>query len=255
MRERLDYWRRLIATALSFTTFGLGGLLLRLFVFPLINLITPDPLQKRYRSRLVVSTTFRWFVELMHWLGVLNYEIIGQEKLGRPGQLIIANHPSLIDVVFLIAFVRDANCVVKGSHWRNPFTRGPITAAQYVDNGSTLQMIEQSIEALENNQTLIIFPEGTRTKPQEALHFQRGAANVALKSARLLTPVVIRVKPTTLTKAEPWYRIPSRRFTFSMRVGEDIDLEAFRAKGETPRASRALNDYLLAYFTQELKSP
>jgi hypothetical protein len=42
--------------------------------------------------------------------------------------MIIANHPSLIDVVFLIGLVRQANCVVKQSLWENPFTRGPVRA-------------------------------------------------------------------------------------------------------------------------------
>jgi 1-acyl-sn-glycerol-3-phosphate acyltransferase len=39
--------------------------------------------------------------------------------------MIIANHPSLIDVVVLIGLVRDANCVVKQSLWHNPFHPWP----------------------------------------------------------------------------------------------------------------------------------
>lgn len=250
--QRLNYLQRLLATGFSFAVFGIGGFFLRVAVFPLVGLFTPGSLAHRHRSRYIISTTFRWFVNMMRALGILTYEISGEERLGKPGQLIIANHPSLIDVVFLIAFIRDANCVVKGSLKRNPFTRGPVVAAQYVDNDSTADMIDSSCNVLGEGQTLIVFPEGTRTAPQGTLDFHRGAANIALRAATTLTPVVIRVEPTTLTKAEPWYRIPARRFHFSMHVADDIPLQPFRSQGEIPQASRKLNAFLLSFFNREL---
>jgi len=57
------------------------------------------------------------------------------EKLNRPGQLIIANHPTLVDIVFLISRVKQANCIVKQKLWHNPFMRGPILNAGYISNG------------------------------------------------------------------------------------------------------------------------
>lgn len=252
MHNPLNYLQRLVATGLSFAVFGLGGFFLRIAVFPVVAVFTQDALMRRHRSRRIISTTFRWFVNMMRALGILTYEIHGHDRLGQPGQLIIANHPSLIDVVFLIAFIKDSNCVVKGSLKRNPFTRGPIVAAQYVDNSTTAEMIESSCNVLNEGQTLIIFPEGTRTAPQGTLDFHRGAANIAIRAAKVLTPVVIRVEPTTLTKAEPWYRIPSRRFHFSMTVRDDIPLAPFRTEGEIPQASRKLNAFLLSFFNREL---
>jgi len=68
----------------------------------------------------------------------------------------------------------------------------------------------------------------------------------------VITPVVISVSPTTLTKAEPWYRIPARRFHIRLRVGEDIDPAQFMAMGAAPVASRKLNDHLHQHFIQEL---
>ncbi|MOA66454.1 hypothetical protein D3C78_1932180 [compost metagenome] len=67
-----------------------------------------------------------------------------------------------------------------------------------------------------------------------------------------MTPVVISVSPTTLTKAEPWYSIPSRRFHFRLRVGEDIDPRQFTAQAPLPIASRKLNDHLHQHFMKEL---
>ena len=63
---------------------------------------------------------------------------------------------------------------------------------------------------------------------------------------------MISVSPTTLTKAEPWYSIPSRRFHIRLRVGEDIDPQQFNAMGAPPIASRKLNDFLHQHFMKEL---
>ena len=98
---------------------------------------------------------------------------------------------------------------------------------------------------------MIIFPEGTRTRPNEPMVFHRGAANVALRAAAVVTPVYIRCEPTTLTKSEPWYRIPARRPHFSLSVGDDLDLSPYRP-APLPSGSRALNEHLHQHFQQEL---
>jgi 1-acyl-sn-glycerol-3-phosphate acyltransferase len=252
-RQDAYYWR-LLATALCFALFGLGGLCLRVLVFPLLNCLPGDAITRRHRARRTISRLFWLFIRIMAKSGVLTYDVQGAERLGRPGQMIIANHPSLIDVVFLIGLVRDANCVVKRSLWRNPCTCGPVTSTEYISNDGSSDMLDQAADALRDGQTLIIFPEGTRTQPGQPPQFHRGAASIALRGAALITPVVIQVSPTTLTKAEPWYRIPLRRVHFSLRVGSDIDPNAFAALGPAPIASRKLNDYLHHYFIKELAS-
>ena len=98
---------RLVATALSFALFGLGGLCLRLVVFPLLGLVPGDARARRRRARAVVSWTLRRVVRFLYRTRVLTYEVEGAERLGRPGQMIVANHPSLIDVVVMIALIRD----------------------------------------------------------------------------------------------------------------------------------------------------
>ena len=250
-RSDVYYWR-LIATAASFTLFGLGGLSLRLVVFPLLSCLPGDAVRHRQRARYTVSRLFWLFIRFMTRTGVLSYEVHGAERLGRPGQMIIANHPSLIDVVFLIGLMRDTNCVVKQSLWQNPFTRSPVRATQYISNDGSVDMLDNAAGALKEGQTLIIFPEGTRTRPGHAPAFHRGAAAIALRGAKILTPVVITVNPTSLTKAEPWYRIPNRRMHFSFRVGADIDPQTFAALGPPPKASRLLNDFVHNYFIKEL---
>ena len=249
-----NYLWRLLATGASFVLFGLGGMVLRLIVLPLLGLLPGDAHARCRRARAAINRAFYLHVQFMYRSGVLEYAFEGVEKLGRPGQMIIANHPSLIDVVFLIAHIHDANCIVKQSLWRNPFTRGPVRRAQYVSNNGSPEMLEQAADALREGQTLIVFPEGTRTTPQCPPVFHRGAAAIALRGAQVITPVFITVRPTTLTKAEPWYRIPARRVTVSLRVGKDIDPHHFNAQAAMPIASRRLNEHLHQLFLRELAS-
>ncbi len=253
MNKNIDHAWRLSATAFCFAVFGLCGLVFGLVVFPLMRLIPGSATQHRRRVRATFLKVMHWFAGLMRSVGVLTYEFEGSERLGRPGQMVMANHPSLIDVVFLLGFTPQTTCIVKEALWKNLFTRWPVTAAGFVRNTPTFHMIERAAEALREGQSVIIFPEGTRTTPGQALQFQRGAASIAVRAATVITPVFIRCEPTTLAKNMPWYRIPPRRVRITFRVGEDIDPRPFR-DAPAPLASRALNDHLLRVFETELRT-
>src|SRR5690606_3555824 len=104
----------------------------------------------------------------------------GEHLLQRPGLLVLANHPCLIDVVFLIAFTPNPDCIVKGGLLANPAMRGYLRLTGFLRNDRGAELIEDARSSLAAGSALIIFPEGTRTQPGQPLQFQRGAANVAL---------------------------------------------------------------------------
>lgn len=250
---RRDFWAwRLAATGASFVLFGLGGLLLRVLILPLLRCIPGNALDRRRRARAAISRAFWLHVQFMYRTRVLDFVIDGAERLGRPGQLVVANHPSLIDVVFLVSQIRDANCVVKQGLFGNPCTSGPVRTAQYIGNDGSAEMLERAADVLREGQCLIVFPEGTRTVPGQPPRFHRGAAAIALRGARTVTPVFIDIDPPTLTKGVPWHRIPHCRFRARLRVGADIDPAPFNADAPMPIASRRLNDHLHQLFLREL---
>jgi 1-acyl-sn-glycerol-3-phosphate acyltransferase len=216
-------------------------------VLPVIRLVTANRLRRQHRSRAVLGAGMRSFVHSVDALRFIDFEFIGRERLGRPGQLIVANHPTLIDVCFLLGFAPTATCIVKASHFRNLVTRGAVIGAGYIPNAPTEDMIHAAEAALREGETLLMFPEGTRTVPGKPLMMQRGAANVALRAARVLTPVYISCEPSTLSKNLPWYRIPPSRPKWTLRVGDDIDLAAYR-DAPVPIASRRLHADLAGLF-------
>jgi len=251
MEKRETYLWRIAVTGTCFTLFGLGGLILGLLVFPAMMLLPGDAARRRARTRGLVQRAFRLFVYVMNGGGGISYEIQGRERLGRPGQLVIANHPTLVDVVLIVAFTPAPACVVKVALFHNPFTRRVVQAAGYISNSPTDEMIERSAAALRADDCLVMFPEGTRTRPGQPFAFNRGAASVALRAARVLTPVYIRCEPVVLPKGDSWYKVPPRRPHFTLEVGDDIDLAPYREL-PPPKASRQLNAWLQDHYAARL---
>lgn len=190
----------------------------------------------------------------MHRLGVLSYELHGIERLDRRGLLVLANHPTLIDVVFLVSLIPQADCIVKSRLLANPFTRGPVRATGYVCNDSGAGLVEDCIRTVHSGRNLVIFPEGTRTPRGQALGpLQRGAANIAVRGGIDVTPVLVTCQPRTLGKGEKWYRVPSRRFHVRIEVLPDIPVAPFLdGAAAEALAARRLTESLDHYFKTEL---
>lgn len=250
---RLGRGWRLLGTALSFFLFGLGGLGLALIVFPLMGMVVREKEARRRTFRRTVTGAFLWFREIMRALGVLRYRIVGKDLLVQgQGCLIVANHPCLIDVIFLLSVFRNADCVVKAALWKNPFTRGPLRGADYIPNHDPAWVVEECVRRLRAGRHLILFPEGTRTTPGKAAQFKRGAAFIALKAEACCLPVRLHCEPITLTKGLPWYRTPPERVQFSMRILTPLPTAPFLKTDSNPRsASAQVTDHLYQLLCRE----
>lgn len=250
--QRLNYGWRLFATALSFLLFGLGGIVVPWVATPWIKLTSRTPEERQRRARLLIHRTFRFFIHTMRGLGVLTWDIQGELLLQRSGLLVLANHPCLIDVVFLIAFIPNPDCIVKGRLLANPAMGGYLRLTGFLSNDRGAELIEDARGSLAVGSALIIFPEGTRTQPGQPLHFQRGAANVALRTNTSITPVTILCQPLTLSKMHRWYHIPPQKVHMTLLVGKDIPITSYN-QHQPALAARQLTQDLQDYFTEELR--
>ncbi|WP_409522570.1 lysophospholipid acyltransferase family protein [Nitrincola sp. MINF-07-Sa-05] len=242
---------RIVATGFCFSCFGLGGLMLSLLVFPMQRLFVRDTVRRRQLARASVHKGFAFFIWLMQRVGVINYDFSVQALLSDVrGKIIIANHPSLIDVVALIAMTPNADCVVKEQLFRNPFVRGVIASTGYISNSDPDGLIADCAASLAAGNNLIIFPEGTRTTPGSELSFQRGAANIALRSRSDFLALLIRCEPSTLTKQESWYQVPERKPTLAIHYLKEIPLTAYLGEVSISLAARHLTKDLQQYYQQ-----
>jgi len=253
--QRVNYVWRLIATAVCFTSFSLGALLVSLLIFTPMLAIR-DRRRRRKLARWIIHKACRGFIREMELLGIMRLHVSGLKHLTslRGGALVLANHPTLVDVVALISLIPNASCVVKADLWRNPFLGGVVRAADYVPNAGPESLLTDCARDLTHGDPLIIFPEGTRTRPGEPLHFLRGASYIALHSTSPILPVILTCQPATLTKQHRWYQIPERRFDLRVTILPPENLAAWTdMPNASPIAARRLTHALQTYFTRELE--
>lgn len=248
---KLNYGWRLVATAIAFTMFGFGGVLIPLVALPVLALLPGDRETRQRRARYLVHRIFFLFIHFMRVLGILQWRFTGLAKLDRKGLLVLANHPTLLDVVFLVGLMPNANCIVKDQLLKNPAMRGLVSLAGYIFNDSGENLLENAQASLSKGNSLIVFPEGTRTAPNGAVVFQRGAGHIALRAQVRPTLVIIRCEPPTLSKQHKWYHIPDRRFVISIDVQDDLPIDEYLELNPALGARHLTRD-LQNYYIGEL---
>lgn len=247
MAARLNWLKRFVATLFAFVIFGVVGVLFILLLYPYAKNYPNNSLETQLKGRKIVSRTWAYFVKYMQWAGILEVRYHGFERLGRPGQLVLANHPSLLDVVLIFSQEHRLNCIVKKDLMQNPSMISPIKACGFVPNTESEELLDECHRILQT-QPLLIFPEGTRTKMDGVVKLHRGATSIGLRSANVITPIVIKMRPFSLKKGQPWYDIAKTKMIYELTVGDDIDPQKYLAEKPLPIASRRLNEDLETYF-------
>jgi 1-acyl-sn-glycerol-3-phosphate acyltransferase len=252
---KLNYFWRVFATGLSFVLFGLGGLLLSIIVFPLMFLFIRNHDRRQHLARKLVGSAFGVFIRFMQGVGVITYKISGLEYVSE-GQnyLVIANHPTLIDVVFLVSMFPLSDCVVKGAVVRNPFMRGVALATRYIAGDDPGELLSSCVDRLRTGASLILFPEGTRSVPGQELQFRLGAAAVAIRSQARILPVLIQCSEDGfLSKNVPWYKAPPQCPKITIQVQPPLHTDHSHSSGIGSRQeTRQLNSRLLDFYRQNL---
>jgi len=248
-------WRT-IATGICFAFFFHGALTISFTCFPVIYAWPGSVLQKRRRARRLICQLFRFFVWMMESFGLIEVRVFNRDLLQKSaGCIVIANHPTLIDVVILMALIPKANCVVKEALWKSNYLRWVMQATGFISNQHAAALLEGCRESLANGDALIIFPEGSRTVPGTALDFKRGVAHITVRTDAPIMTVLITCNPTTLIKGEPWYRIPPSKAVISLWVREILKPQNLVPHyDDKPAAARLLTRYLQEYYERNLEA-
>jgi 1-acyl-sn-glycerol-3-phosphate acyltransferase len=230
-----------------FAIFGVGALALAALVIPAARLAawrTPGDLT----SQRWIQRAFRAFSRLGEALGLWSVEVHGAERLTGGPAIVVANHPTLIDVVLLIAHLPQADCIVKAAAWRNPFLRVVVGVAGYVPNDEGAEMVAECARRLRAGRTLVMFPEGSRSTGAGLRAFKRGAAHIALASGAPWRPVRIECRPRMLGKDQPWWAIPGERVRYTLRVGADLSARELAAGRDGALGARRATEELQRRF-------
>lgn len=243
----INYYWRLFATGFSFALFGIGALLIGL-CFRVVSLFGGRR-DRRLWTKAAIQKSCLFYIKVMRALGVLSFSYNPDEfKNSKSGSVVIANHPGLLDAIFILALYDNLTCIVKGDLFRSPYTSHAVRLAGYLPNDDE-KLIDMAIEKLKQGENILIFPEGTRNTSDDQLAFKRGAANIVILASCTIVPILIECNPRTLQKGAKWYKIPPRAPHFSLSVKPAIEPNNCidTSKPRTVQY-RHLTDFLVRYY-------
>jgi 1-acyl-sn-glycerol-3-phosphate acyltransferase len=150
-------------------------------------------------------------VAWLHATGVIAVEWVGfDEGALQPGTVYIANHPTIVDAPLVLARLPDAICIFKPALMSNPAVGPAAAMAGYVRGDTGLDLIKAVADKVEQGQSLLIFPEGTRTA--EGTTLGRMKPGFALIADRAKAPVRLMVLSASAglgARGRPWWPAPA----------------------------------------------
>jgi 1-acyl-sn-glycerol-3-phosphate acyltransferase len=252
---------RVLVVGLFYVGFGIFGLWLTFVVVPLAVFGIRDREQRSTRAQDVLH---RWSRGYFDWLerlriGVPHWpEVPATLREGRAA-VVVSNHPSLLDVVFLMAALPRVTYVAKESWVKGPLgsmlrTCGHIglPAARSPADGAIA--LQRMIEALQTGRTLLVFPEGTRSPMYGMYPFQRGAFEAAIRVGVPIVRLVLRVEPSMLRKHQPWHDVPRQLVHMTCRELPTIEPHELPRRGRQ-LVARVESDYRQALGIDSAEAP
>jgi 1-acyl-sn-glycerol-3-phosphate acyltransferase len=209
---------------LGFLYFGVVGVLYS-FAATVLYPLLPASSRAQFGKR-SIGFLFRGFLALMKAGGVMKLDLSALDALrGQPGLVIAPNHPSLLDAVFVIAHVPDVTCIMKAQIWDNVVLGGGARLAGYIRNDSARGMVRCSAQELREGRSLLVFPEGTRTRRRPVNGFKGGFALIAKMARVPIQTVFIDTDSPFLGKGWPLLKKPCFPLVYRIRLGRRFTVE------------------------------
>ena len=154
---------------------------------------------KKHKSKEVVEayvyeTAINWSNFVLKIAG-LNLTVVGKENIPNEACLFVGNHQSNLDIPAIISSMnRLTGAVAKKEMEKIPVMSYWMREIHSVfmdreDPREALKAISEGIENLKNGYSMIIFPEGTRSKSNIMGEFKKGSMRLAIKAGVPIVPI------------------------------------------------------------------
>lgn len=196
-----------------------------------------------YKSRL-------WSKRLLNAANI-NLVSEGLEKINpKENYVFISNHTSLLDIPSVLGTLEnDIRIIYKKELQKIPIfglalKKSPFICIDRDNVKNAMESLKQAIEAVKTGESVLIFPEGTRSLDGNLGEFKRGALMLAIKSGKPIVPITIigafeklPAKSSKLKSGE-----------IKVIIGEPINLNPEMNKAE----EKEILDNLKAWINQNL---
>ena len=246
--RHLSLWRRALSILmlqsllLFLATMSLTWNLCAALLYPVL------PRERgRWLGRLAITYGYRLFWRLSRLSGMLQMDASVLDAFrDEPGLIFVANHPSLLDALMLVARLPRSACIMKAALMRNVFLGSGARLARYIRNDSALIMIRLAVEDLRSGGQLVVFPEGTRTTRAPINTFRPGVTVIARRAQAPIQTVFIDTDSPYLGRGWPLWRLPPLPIRFTVRLGRRFEPQ--------PDAEALLRE-IEAYFAEGVHVP
>ncbi len=185
------YVYRCVSKIIAIICFGLGAILLAIFVFPFIRLFTLHKKDFGIIARAYVSHTFRVFLGNLNICKTSLLKVDDKQAYRNiHSKIIVANHPSLLDFVYIMSLVPNSTCIVRGGLTHTPL-RGVIKQAYITNTTDFNDVLVECKKLTDKGCNVIVFPEGTRSPRIGQNSYKKGAARIALYCGCDVLPLFI----------------------------------------------------------------
>jgi 1-acyl-sn-glycerol-3-phosphate acyltransferase len=159
------------------------------------------------RRRGVLHQFTNVWASLYTWVNPLwPVTVTGREKIRRgETYVMVSNHLSLLDILVLHRLFRHFKWVSKIENFRIPFIGWNMRLNRYIElrrgnRESVVQMMAECERTLRAGSSILMFPEGTRSRDGELQSFKTGAFELALSTHTPILPIVIEGTRNALPK-------------------------------------------------------
>lgn len=138
----------------------------------------------------------KWAAKILKTAGV-KVSVEGSQDFPEGGVLFISNHEGNFDIpVLLYAINKPFGFVSKIEVKKIPFLHQWMEVLNCIyldrtDRRSSIQMIRDGIASLKAGHSILIFPEGTRSKGQGMVEFKAGSFKLAKSAGVPIVPIAI----------------------------------------------------------------
>ena len=156
--------------------------------------------RKRRAVNRLVSVWCRVYLALNPFWG---YRIRGLENMPKGPCVMVVNHQGILDIVLGYTIFHPFKWVSKRELFHAPFIGWILRLGDHVgiDRGNRAdaqRMVEMCVQLLRDGTSVMIFPEGTRSRSGQVLHFKSGAFAIALAAGVPVVPIVMAGPSETL---------------------------------------------------------
>jgi 1-acyl-sn-glycerol-3-phosphate acyltransferase len=158
-------------------------------------------------------------------------KIENREKLkNNKTYVIISNHQSMLDILVLFRLFAHFRWVSKTEIFKIPVVGWIMTLNNYIkvkrgDKKSVMKMLEKSKKVVASGISILIFPEGTRSRNGNLQQFKDGAFILAADTRTGILPVLINAVSGNLTTKGIFI---INRLAIKVRILDEIPYSSFK---------------------------